>query len=765
MHHKLWEKQLIEWPLAGKNYKELGEIQTKSLELDGISFRVQFNPNRIQSTTANVSQAVITERPCFLCDFNRPAEQNSLTFEDFHILVNPFPVFPMHFTLAGKHTPQRIHGQFGTFLKLAGQLNDCVVFYNGPKCGASAPDHMHFQAGNKGFLPLEYDLKQWKLNNTNPIYSNGTIKLYQLKELFRNGWLLEGTDKTALETVFEQLLSSLRKFAQIGQSEPMLNLIGWHENDGWKCLIFPRKAHRPSCYFKEKDEQILVSPASVEMGGVIVTSRDEDFERLDQMALKKILEEVTLDETLSTMVSNHFLENFKEPLLEVGIVSSQEIPFIFLEPYRLSGEGNPEKHYQGNYMARRNGEAIVFEGKEFEVLQFEPIEPDKSRFELPEVKIGIGFHWERTEHQVFEGKLKILKEGEGLTAVNRIPLESYLTSVISSEMSAKASTELLKAHAVISRSWLLSQIRQKDKKAALCPEYIETETERIRWYDREDHLLYDVCADDHCQRYQGITKASTPQVRSAISTTKGQVLTYEDEICDARFSKCCGGAMETFENCWENSPKPYLQGLADRTLKKLTSSAEIDTSSATKSSTQNELVELPDLKNEEASRQWILGSPPAFCHTRDRHILEQVLNNYDQETVDFYRWKVDYTTSEISQIVKQRSGIDFGEIQNLIPVERGVSGRLVRLQIVGSKKTMILGKELEIRRTLSTSHLYSSAFVVEKTTDGFILHGAGWGHGVGLCQIGAAVMSEEGYGYEAILNHYYPHTQLTNLYL
>jgi len=434
----------------------------------------------------------------------------------------------------------------------------------------------------------------------------------------------------------------------------------------------------------------------------------------------------------------------QEPLLEVGIVSGFHVSFHFLSPYFISGQKERDETFSGNYSASIEKGRILFEDQVFDVLEFEPVNLAGAAFELFDVRIGINFHWERTEKQVFEGHLKFIVENDTLTAVNRIPLESYLTSVISSEMSAKASAELLKAHAVISRSWLLSQIQQKGKNSVKNPGFIENEMERIRWYDREDHQNFDVCADDHCQRYQGITKASTSQVREAIQATRGLVLfsPEDDEICDARFSKCCGGLLEEFQFCWEDSPKPYLVGLADR----------------------NEKDVLTDLRMEENARAWILGNPPAFCNTSDKSVLQQVLNNYDQETADFYRWKVTYSKEYISKLVFERSGIDFGEIQDLTPVERGVSGRIVKLKIIGSRKSLIIGKELEIRRSLSTSHLYSSAFVVEKTEEGFILHGAGWGHGVGLCQIGAAMMGEKGYLFSRILNHYYPNTELKHLY-
>jgi len=434
--------------------------------------------------------------------------------------------------------------------------------------------------------------------------------------------------------------------------------------------------------------------------------------------------------------------NHQEPMLEVGIVSGIEINFHFPCPYFISGQTGKEKTYSGTFAVSFKEGKILFENQTFTVLEFEPVNKADSAFELFDVRIGINFHWERTEKQVFEGHLKCIVEDDKITAVNRIPLESYLNSVISSEMSAKASAELLKAHAVISRSWLLSQMQQKGKNVTKNPGFIENDSERIRWYDREDHANFDVCADDHCQRYQGITRASTPQVREAVKATRGQVLYSENEICDARFSKCCGGILEEFQFCWEDSPKPYLVGLADHT----------------------EQATVPDLRMEENAKSWILGNPPAFCNTSDKSVLQQVLNNYDQETADFYRWTVSYKKEKISKLIHERSGIDFGEIQELIPMERGVSGRIVKLKIIGNKKSLIIGKELEIRRTLSTSHLYSSAFVVEKTDEGFILHGAGWGHGVGLCQIGAAMMGEKGYKYTDILHHYYPNTELKHLY-
>ncbi|WP_303011742.1 SpoIID/LytB domain-containing protein [uncultured Bacteroides sp.] len=458
----------------------------------------------------------------------------------------------------------------------------------------------------------------------------------------------------------------------------------------------------------------------------------------------------------------------QEPQITVGILSGKEIEFFFPERF-ISSDGTESSGVQKAVC--RNGK-ICWQEKEYAELSFIPRqETARTFFELKNVTIGINFHWERKEPQKFKGKLKIIVEKEQLTAINVIPVEEYLTSVISSEMSATASLELLKAHAVISRSWLLEKLKPKDGKGK--NKELKTRNEEpakpssarnvtdippsipgsqiIKWYGREAHTHFDVCADDHCQRYQGITRASTPQAVEAVTATRGEVLTYEGTICDTRFSKCCGGAFEEFQNCWENVKHPYLAGQRDSQTEK----------------------QLPDLTVEAEADKWIRSSPVAFCHTQDKKILSQVLNNYDRETSDFYRWKVCYSQQELSRLLRRRSGIDFGQITDLIPVERGTSGRLVRLKIAGTLRTLTVGKELEIRRILSDSHLYSSAFVIDKEygekdekriPSRFILTGAGWGHGVGLCQIGAAVMGAQGYKYEEILSHYYPGSTLEKQY-
>lgn len=431
-----------------------------------------------------------------------------------------------------------------------------------------------------------------------------------------------------------------------------------------------------------------------------------------------------------------------EPKVSVGIMWDKEIVFSLNTVYKCSG-----KDIKGeNKVSYQNGK-ILWNGNVYDQLVFEPVGADAS-FTLKDVTIGINFHWERKEDQEFQGALKLIAANEMITAVNIIGVEDYLTSVISSEMSATASLELLKAHAVISRSWLLAQIVKNKELLADDVEYstmTATDNELIRWYDREDHTDFDVCADDHCQRYQGITRtfSNIEIVKQAISETRGLVLQYDKKICDARFSKCCGGVFEEFQNCWEDIKYPYLVKLRD----------DVDQS------------QFPDLTQEVESVKWIQTRPSAFCNTQDKTVLAQVLNNYDQETTDFYRWKVEYTQAELSDLVRERSGVDYGTIEDLIPVERGTSSRLIKLKIVGSKKTMTIGKELEIRRTLSKSHLYSSAFTVEKKDGKFILTGAGWGHGVGLCQIGAAVMGEKGYAFDKILLHYYIDATIDKLYL
>ncbi len=442
-----------------------------------------------------------------------------------------------------------------------------------------------------------------------------------------------------------------------------------------------------------------------------------------------------------------------QPEIEVGIIAREELEFKldcnFLSEHK-------EKFPEGEYTAIVKNNQIIIRSvsgeKTFgELLKLSPENKD-SYFELKSVIIGVDFHWEQEENQQFQGVLKLIPEDGKVRAINVIGLEDYLKSVISSEMSATSSPELLKAHAVISRSWLLAQIEKtKSLKAGggLYQTSYETEDEIIRWYDREDHTTFDVCADDHCQRYQGVTKIHSEKAVQAVKETLGEVLKYENKICDARFSKCCGGVSENFENIWEAERHRYLTKVVDSEFGDTT---------------------CVDLRQEDEADLWIRNKPHAFCNTTDQKILSQVLPDFDQKTTDFYRWKVEYTQSDLSKLIKKRSGIDFGEVIKLEPIQRGHSSRIIKLKIHGKKRTLTVGKELEIRKWLSESHLYSSAFVVDHLDEKggipqkFVLTGAGWGHGVGLCQIGAAVMGEKKYSYKEILAHYFKDAELQKSY-
>ena len=436
----------------------------------------------------------------------------------------------------------------------------------------------------------------------------------------------------------------------------------------------------------------------------------------------------------------------EEPIVSVGIVSASKLCFSLNAPYTVCGSQRC-----GKQVVELSEGRILWESALYDELLFEPTDAQSS-FTLEDVTIGVNFHWERKEAQTFLGKLRFIVQDNNICAINELPVETYLTSVISSEMSATSSLELLKSHAVISRSWLLAQMEQRkaeNNNVEKQPSFFKTDEGIVRWYDREDHKRFDVCADDHCQRYQGITKAANKHVVEAIQQTAGEILTSHGEICDARYSKCCGGAVEEFQYCWENIKKPYLQALPD---------------------TLPDTTPLPDLTDEAVARQWILSSPNAFCNTTDQKVLSQVLNDFDQETTDFYRWNQTYSQAEVKQLLEEKLEVQFGDIIDLVPLSRGKSGRIYRLKIVGKERTLIIGKELEIRRALSKSHLYSSAFIVEKADikdsvpQKFIIKGAGWGHGVGLCQIGAAMMGKQGYRYEEILLHYYKGAEITKAY-
>ena len=615
-------RQLELWPGAAQRHKDLESVDVKQLTICGEPYAVQFNPARAVSTRAKVDAKSIAERPCFLCAKNRPKEQIVLEWEDLDILVNPFPIFPGHLTIAAReHTPQTLEGRSEQMRRLSRALPGYTIFYNGAKCGASAPDHMHFQA-----VPSRYmRVPKW-------------IQSYELPE----------ADFSAEEI------------------DPMVNAVC---TDG-VITVIPRRKHRPDCY-----DELPVSPACIDLCGTLIAVRQEDFDRLDDKIVEGILREVTMP----------------HPSVYVNIVGGKP----------MDDEG-------------------------------------RVRF-----TIGKDFHWQQEQERTFAGEL--LKHGEEL--INRVDVEEYLRSVISSEMSATSSAELLKAHAVISRSWLLAQMRatrELAEKGREVPSGYEP-GDMMVWWDRDDHEGFDVCSDDHCQRYQGVPEKAVEAVDAAIEATSGLVLTTCDgNICDARFSKCCGGAFELFENCWQPNHHDYLVAHAD----------------------SRHPLDLPDLTQEEEARKWILGQPKAWCNCeQDAEVLNQVLNGYDRNTTpNFYRWEARYTLTELSDLIEEKSGVDFGEILRLEPLSRGTSGRIWRLRIVGTKETRVIGKELLIRKWLSKTHLLSSAFVIDRDGTDFVLRGAGWGHGVGLCQIGAAKMAASGIGFREILAHYFPGAELRKLY-
>ena len=754
--HKFVGDQLSRWPLACDNYRALKNVRVRELNIVGLTVKLQFNPARIISSAAKLNKEDIAKRRCFLCRENRPAEQIMMKFDGrkgkkYHILVNPYPIFPDHLVIAKtRHVDQSIWHRYVDMLDLARKYSSYTFFYNGPKSGASAPDHHHFQAAPGGLIPLVEDVNALisEADNTlEYLTSNQDAKLYHYNKFTSGVFVLRAETAKSAAKLFYRLLDC----ADIpeGEKEPMFNLFTYWKDGEFRSVVVFRSRHRSHHYFSDGPDHLTMSPGCADMGGVFIVPVEEEYDKMTEALLGEMVEEVSISKDEESLIINRLTRT--QPKLEVGIMSAKEIEFEIL----TDGAG-------ARKAVLREGK-IEYDGALYDELYFEEQNPStmfaEPTFILHGVTIGVNFHWERKEDQKFAGALKIIVEDGCLTAVNVVGVEDYLLSVISSEMSATASEEFLKAHAVISRSWVMAQIAasRRTRKVEIpdgvnnVPTLISyldsvraskekvdhgSEIEYVKWYDHEDHKNFDVCADDHCQRYQGLTRATGMTVRKAIGSTWGQVLKHDGKLCDARFSKCCGGRMEKFSTCWGDEDMAYLQPLVD----------------APGHGAGN-------------------GEVKCFCNTQDKEILGQVLNNYDQETVDFYRWTVEYSRSEISELVANRSGIDLGLIQQLQPLERGDSERIYKLRIVGSQKTQTVGKELEIRRLLSESHLKSSAFEVEYLTAGqtvnadadwdtLVLHGKGWGHGVGLCQIGAAVMASQGYTYKEILSHYYPGTEV-----
>lgn len=732
---RFFNRQIEKWDDVRKRYRDLNSVQTKELPGDTFTLVAQYNPVRIVSTGASIDRKTIAERPCFLCEQNRPAEQiKKILNDDYELLVNPFPILPTHFTVPlRRHEPQQIKGCYGEIHRLLTDYPELTVFYNGPQSGASAPDHGHFQAGLGGVLPLQTSWQRLNRNLVEVYKENDNEGIWHIADYPCAAFLIQSRNQKTDERLFDMLYKELASL-QADDAEPMLNVISWRNGEDFFAVVFPRKKHRPQCYTAEGEAQFIVSPGTLDMAGLIITPRAEDFERITPEVAFGILQEVSLSESevesiienLSNKeepevaISSPSLLGKRQPEVSVGIVSGQKISFMLNAPYMAKGE-----ELVGEQTVEFFEGGILWNGNQYRELVFVP-RSRSSSFSLCDVTIGVNFHWERKETQTFNGTLRFVVEADQIVAINELSVESYLSSVISSEMKDTSSIELLKAHAVISRSWLLAQMEKRQQMKTGGNNFfsfIKKDDEQIRWYDREDHTIFDVCADDHCQRYQGITRAASKAVEKAVAATQGRILVYGGEICDARFSKCCGGVTEEFQYCWEDSPKPYLSAVED-----------------------------------------------PFCNTTDKKVLAQVLNDYDQETPDFYRWKVEYSQEELAAIIREKMKEDFGDIIDLIPLERGTSGRIWKLKIVGTKKTFTIGKELEIRRTLSETHLYSSAFDVERIGDKdgvpekFVLHGKGWGHGVGLCQIGAAVMGEQGYKYDEILLHYYKGAEIKKIY-
>lgn len=736
--------QLSVWPMAAENYRNLKKAETRTLPVGGLNVVLQYNPARKISSEAKLDKKSISGRPCFLCPENRPREQYDIDFEGrkgkrYRITLNPYPIFPSHLVISSTdHTPQSIWHRYPDMLDFVATNRKYACYYNGPESGASAPDHMHFQGCPRGMMPLENAVD--KLLGSARSHSElecltnlKEAKLYHLDMFTRGIFVLRGATPKSVTKLFYRL-ADCASMTLGGEPEPKFNVISWFEDNEYRSLVIFRSKHRPHNYFSDGPDHLSMSPGCADMGGVMVAPEESDYEKMTPELLSQVISEVSIGEddekALVWRLTRH------QETLEVGIMSGQQISFEIIS----DGNGEQKVEYSEG--------KILYNGTLYDQLIFDAKTPStmfaEPSFILYGVTIGVDFHWERQVTQKFAGRLKFITDGGKVTAVNEIGVEDYLLSVISSEMKSSAGLEFLKAHSVISRSWVMAQILNRKKSVARslpceAPHNVAElvtmldckagegkeeshDTEYIKWFDHDDHKVFDVCADDHCQRYQGLTMAVGETVRKAIDQTWGLVLKSGGEICDARFSKCCGGRMELFSTCWEDKDYPYLQALPDT----------------------------PDEKP---------GGDP-FCDATDEKILSQVLNDYDLETKDFYRWTVEYSRNEVSDLIRTRSGIDFGTIQELIPIERGPSGRIKRLRVVGSKREMIIGKELIIRKWLSSSHLKSSAFTVIWNGDKLTLKGSGWGHGVGLCQIGAAVMASKGYSFQAILGHYYPGSEL-----
>ena len=702
---RFFNEQIQVWPEARQRYAELASARHKQVCIGGRTYQVSFNPARMKSAAAKVQDGKV-ERPCFLCDAALPAEQTKLEIKAipsgriYNLMVNPYPITDRHFTLVSrKHERQSFVGRAWDMAFLADLMPDYLIFFNGAQSGASAPDHMHFQAVPKECVPLTgWSWEQWQ----------------------------------------DMGVTQKMPVVQSEEESDHRNIVCWTDGADCHWLVIDRRCHRPRQYSAQGPEQVLISPAALEFCGLVPLAREEDFLKMDAPLLNDILGQCRR----------------QEPMIHVGIMEGQQIRFWA-----------EERTHAVNYVAEdRMLHVMDYGSNRAEKREISDYRTVSSPFTLEGVTIGKQFHWEQQEDQSFMGSLHIIARQGELHAINIVPVEEYLKSVISSEMSATNNLELLKTHAIISRSWVLRQLKPSvgDDTAAVQPadevlaRFASPELIARIW-DHDDHQLYDVCADDHCQRYQGITRQHSPLVAQAVEETRGMVLLdADDRICDARFSKCCGGKTELFSTCWQDRDYPYLTCVDD-----------------------------------------------PWCDTHDEQVLRLVLNDYDQRTLDFHDWEVRYTQTELTDMFRRRMLAEFpdpssrehqlvlqlGKIVDLKPLQRGPSGRIYLLEVVGETGTLQIGKELLIRKALSETHLYSSAFQVRKelqpigetasggnTASGgqtagatapepvFVLTGTGWGHGVGLCQIGAANMSQHGKTCQEILGHYFPHARVEVIY-
>jgi len=735
---KFVHDQLSVWPAVAAKYRALKTARTRTLPFGGLLVTLQSNPGRLP----------VIDHGCPLCEENYLEHQHTFPFEGrkgrkYNVLVNRAPIFPNHLVITrDTHVPQTIWHRFPDMLDLAESLGEYVVFYNSPNSGTTVPQHAHFQACPKGYMPLERAAERLlraiaanggrvpesAASEISYVASVRDAQLFHYKRFTRGVFMLRAQTSKSMAKMFYRLLDC--ESLEGEEREPRFNAFAYCSEGEYRAVVTMRAAHRPHHFYATGEEHFAISPGAVDMAGFVVVPQEEDFDRIDTAVLQEIFSEVSVSEADEKRLLWRLVRT--QPRIEVGILSADEIVFEI-----ISDGAGPQKVSYREGKIDYNGslyDELVFEAVTISTLFAEP------SFILHGVTIGVGFHWERKQEQKFAGTLKFIVDGGKVTAVNIVGVEDYLLSVISSEMKASSSLEFLKAHAVISRSWVMAQMERR--KAAKTPveglpfdnvpslvTWLDGrsgsgasigETEREvpeirRWYGHGDHRRFDVCADDHCQRYQGLTVAVGEKVRMAIDETWGEVLRFEGALADTRFSKCCGGKTERFSAAWDDRDYPYLSVRED-----------------------------------------------PWCQSADETVLTQVLNDYDLETKDFHDWEVRYDIDTLSGIISRKSGRDIGRLTALEPLERGGSGRIVKLRIRGTRYSMDVGKELEIRKYLSESHLYSSWFDVEMTPGGVVLRGHGWGHGVGLCQIGAAVMASRGRSYADILAFYYPGTVLSN---